>query len=107
MVTSSLRVADRLPRSATQMGVVQAHPRSYCRGMPSAPALVGRDVEFAQLVEWVEDLISGTGRAVLIEGEPGIGKSFLARTVAATSERRGCQVYRAAADELGQELPLQ
>src|SRR5256885_17232161 len=75
--------------------------------MPNAAALVGREVELARLVEWVGDLISGTGRAVLIEGEPGIGKSSLARTAAAIAERRGCQVFRAAADELGQALPLQ
>ncbi|HEV2783929.1 MAG TPA: AAA family ATPase [Actinophytocola sp.] len=75
--------------------------------MPSATALVGRDVELARLVDWVEDLVSGTGRAVLIEGEPGIGKSSLARETAAAAERHGCRVYRAAADELGQALPLQ
>jgi DNA-binding CsgD family transcriptional regulator len=75
--------------------------------MPGATALVGRDVELAQLTDWVDDLVSGAGRAVLIEGEPGIGKSSLARAAAAIAERRGCQVYRAAADELGQALPLQ
>lgn len=64
-------------------------------------------MELALLRAWVEDLVSGTGRAVLIEGEPGIGKSSLARAAAAVAERHGCQVYRAAADELGQELPLQ
>src|SRR2546423_8569835 len=75
--------------------------------MPDATALVGRDVELARLVKWVEDLISGTGHAVLIDGEPGIGKSSRARAAAAVAEARGCQVFRAAADEVGQELPLQ
>jgi DNA-binding CsgD family transcriptional regulator len=75
--------------------------------MPVATALVGRDVELSRLVGWVDDLISGTGRAVLIEGEPGIGKSSLARAAAANGERRGCQVFRAASDELGEALPLQ
>src|SRR5690349_8541148 len=75
--------------------------------MPVATALVGRDIELSRLVGWVDDLISGTGRAVLIEGEPGIGKSSLARAAAANGERRGCQVFRAAADELGEALPLQ
>jgi DNA-binding CsgD family transcriptional regulator len=75
--------------------------------MPGAAALVGRDAELAQLVEWVDDLVTGTGRAVLIEGEPGIGKSSLAQAVAGIAEQRGCQVFRAAADELGQDLPLQ
>src|SRR5947209_20441112 len=48
-------------------------------GVPSGTALVGRDDELARLVGWVDDLTSGSGHAVLIEGEPGIGKSSLAR----------------------------
>ncbi|HEV8562933.1 MAG TPA: AAA family ATPase [Actinophytocola sp.] len=75
--------------------------------MPGATTLVGRDVELAQLTGWVDDLVDGTGRAALIEGEPGIGKSSLVRAAAAVAERRGCQVFRAACDELGQALPLQ
>jgi DNA-binding CsgD family transcriptional regulator len=68
--------------------------------------LVGRDAELTLLTEFTADLASGTGRAILIEGEPGIGKSSLARTAAKTAEEQGCQVYWAAADELGQALPL-
>ncbi len=75
--------------------------------MSAGNALVGRDAEIARLRAWVDDLVSGTGRAVLIEGEPGIGKSSLARVACSIAERRGCRVYRAAADELGQALPLQ
>lgn len=72
-----------------------------------ACALVGRDAELAQLVTWTDDLASGTGQAVLIEGEPGIGKSSLARAAILVAEQRGYQVYWAEGDELGQELPLQ
>jgi DNA-binding CsgD family transcriptional regulator/tetratricopeptide (TPR) repeat protein len=72
----------------------------------SASRLVGRDAELTLLTEFVADLTIGTGRAILIEGEPGIGKSALARTTATTAEQQGCQVYWAAADELGQALPL-
>src|SRR5918999_566122 len=104
MVTSSPPAAGRVPRGARRPGTahmadVPYRARSYCRGMPVATALVGRDAELARLVEWVEDLVSGTGRAILIEGQPGIGKSSLARAAAAAAERRGCRVYRAAADE--------
>jgi predicted ATPase len=53
--------------------------KGQLRAKPVATALVGRDIELALLVGRVDDLISGTGRAVLIEGEPGIGKSSLAR----------------------------
>jgi DNA-binding CsgD family transcriptional regulator/tetratricopeptide (TPR) repeat protein len=69
--------------------------------------LVGRDAELARLGEWVDDAVSGTGRAVFIEGEPGIGKSSVARAACSLAEQRGCRVYWASADELGQALPLQ
>jgi hypothetical protein len=72
----------------------------------SASKLVGRDAELTLLTEFVADLTTGTGRAALIEGEPGIGKSALARATATTAEHLGCQVHWAAADELGQALPL-
>jgi len=93
--------------TVARMDVVHFQATSYCRSMPGATTLVGRDVELAQLIGWVDDLVSGTGRAVLVEGEPGSGKSSLVRAAAAAAERRGCQVFRAAADELGQALPLQ
>ena len=43
---------------------------------------------------------------MLIEGEPGIGKSALVRAVCAEAAERGCQVFWGAGDELGQALPL-
>src|SRR2546421_5025481 len=55
---------------------------------------------------WVADLTAGRGRAALIEGEPGIGKSSLVRAVAADARRAGCLVLWAACDELSQAFPL-
>jgi len=76
--------------------------------MPSdAHALVGRDAELDCLTGWMGDLTSGAGRAVLLEGEPGIGKSSLARAATAEAEQRGLPVYWAECDELGRSLPLQ
>jgi len=43
---------------------------------------------------------------VLIEGEPGIGKSALVRAAVAKASEVGCQVFWGAGDELGQALPL-
>ena len=48
----------------------------------------------------------GRGSSLLIEGEPGIGKSALVRTAVAEAPEDGCQVFWGAGDELGQELPL-
>ena len=48
-----------------------------------AGALVGRDSEIALLTELVREVSAGHGSSVLIEGEPGIGKSALVRAVVA------------------------
>ncbi len=71
-----------------------------------AGALVGRDSEISLLTGMVKEVSLGRGGAVLIEGEPGIGKSALVRTAVADAPDAGCQVFWGAGDELGQELPL-
>jgi predicted ATPase len=55
-------------------------------------ALVGRSSELADLQSAVSDLVAGRGRAILIEGEPGIGKSTLVRAATEQAGARGCQV---------------
>jgi DNA-binding CsgD family transcriptional regulator len=71
-----------------------------------AGALVGRDSETALLTGLIREAAKGRGSSVLIEGEPGIGKSALARAAAAEAPEAGCQVFWGAGDELGQALPL-
>ena len=68
--------------------------------------LVGRDDEFTRLTRCVAEATAGRGSAVLIEGEPGIGKSALVRAGCADAAALGCQVFWGAGDELGQTLPL-
>jgi len=41
----------------------------------AAAALVGRDSEMALLTGLLKEVARGRGSSVLIEGEPGIGKS--------------------------------
>jgi tetratricopeptide (TPR) repeat protein len=72
----------------------------------SAGTLVGRENELALLTGLVKQVARGRGGAVLIEGEPGIGKSALVRVAVAEAPAAGCQVFWGAGDELGQELPL-
>ena len=77
--------------------------------MPTATppgALIGRDSELAMLAGLVTEVAAGRGNAVLIEGEPGIGKSALVRAALAEAASLGCQVFWGAGDELGQALPL-
>ena len=76
--------------------------------MPTATlagALVGRDSETAMLVRLMTEVAAGQGNSVLIEGEPGIGKSALVRAALAEANA-GYQVFWGAGDELGQALPL-
>ena len=71
-----------------------------------AGALVGRDSEMALLTGLIREVARGRGSSVLIEGEPGIGKSELVRAAVAEAPEVGCQVFWGAGDELGQALPL-
>jgi tetratricopeptide (TPR) repeat protein len=68
--------------------------------------LVGRDHELASLARLVENVTAGQGGSLLVEGEPGIGKSALVRTALAVVAGTDCQVFWGAGDELGQALPL-
>ena len=74
--------------------------------MNPAGALVGRDSEMTLLTGLIRQVARGRGSAVLIEGEPGIGKSALVRSAVAGAPEAGCEVFWGAGDELGQALPL-
>ena len=74
--------------------------------VPQAGALFGRDTEMAVLAGLITRAAAGQGSAVLIEGEPGIGKSSLVRAALTARSAAGCQVFWGAGDELGQALSL-
>jgi DNA-binding CsgD family transcriptional regulator len=71
-----------------------------------AGALAGRANELSLLDGYLRELARGSGNAVLIEGEPGIGKTTLVRTALANLSAGSCQVFWGTGDELGQEIPL-
>lgn len=60
----------------------------------------------AALGTLVQQVAGGHGGLLLIEGEPGIGKSSLVRAAAAAAAEAGCEAFWGAGDELGQALPL-
>jgi DNA-binding CsgD family transcriptional regulator/tetratricopeptide (TPR) repeat protein len=77
---------------------------------PAGP-LVGREDELSRLSDLLRDLTRGVGNAVLIEGEPGIGKSTLARALVRKATAPQAldtmpQVFWGTGDELSQGLPL-
>jgi hypothetical protein len=60
---------------------------------PSKSAgLIGRDRELQGLLSTLSDAAAGTGRLVLISGEPGIGKSRLADELANRAREQGHRV---------------
>ncbi|MFD0205059.1 MULTISPECIES: BTAD domain-containing putative transcriptional regulator [Saccharothrix] len=73
---------------------------------PRDAELVGRDVELAAVRRAVDDVTTGTGRLLWIEGEMGIGKSALLAALLAQADLAGHQIAHAVADELGSRFPL-
>ena len=69
-------------------------------------ALIGRGSELARLAGLIRAAAAGRGSAVLIEGEPGIGKSSLMQAALAEAADARCVVFWGSGDELGQALPL-
>ena len=61
---------------------------------PAAPAertpFVGRDTESTELTRLLDQMLTGQGGLVLLGGEPGVGKTRLARELLATARDRGC-----------------
>jgi len=51
--------------------------------------LIGREREFAELNSLLNDALAGRGAMVMIGGEPGIGKSHLARRILQEARLRG------------------
>jgi DNA-binding CsgD family transcriptional regulator/transcriptional regulator with XRE-family HTH domain len=101
-------VADFLVLHQEQTGFCGRYLTAGRIGSPSV--LVGRDSELALLHGLLKELNCGCGGALLIEGEPGIGKSALVRAALAAGPEPGVaaghQVFWGNGDELGQELPL-
>ncbi|WP_434444158.1 ATP-binding protein [Lentzea sp. E54] len=67
---------------------------------------IGRDAELAVLEGAVERIGAGTGTAVWIEGEAGIGKSALAAKGVETARAAGYEVLTGNADPMAQRSPL-
>ena len=81
------------PFHSRRRGPKVHHGDPYSSGVATTPSLqlVGRDRELARLEDFVGRLREGP-RAVLVRGEPGIGKTALWREVVAAAGREGVQV---------------
>src|SRR4051794_1568363 len=80
------------PRPSDE-AVKPEHPQE-----PDHLALFGRDRELAMLGELLDELLdggAGRGRALLLIGDPGVGKSMLLHAVEHLAVVRGVRVLKA------------
>ncbi|MFF3460770.1 ATP-binding protein [Streptomyces sp. NPDC002730] len=75
-------------------------------GVGRKAPLAGRDEEMAGLKSAIATVASGNGRAIFVEGEPGIGKSALLHAAAEHAGRTGFRLLVGASEELEQRLPF-
>ncbi|WP_447003255.1 AAA family ATPase [Saccharothrix isguenensis] len=71
-----------------------------------APVVVGRDEELRVLERALADAADLRGRAVFLVGEPGIGKTRLARFAAGAAFERGMRVLRGRGSTIGPIVPF-
>ncbi len=98
---------ERLLRDDGQQPSAPAPPAA-----PAAPAarraassFVEREREVALLDSLLADAMAGAGRAVLVEGPPGIGKTRLLAEARRRAAASGARVLNARAGELEREFP--
>lgn len=97
-------LADRIRASATASR--QLGPALRAAGLFEGP-FVGRQVEFAELMELYASARDGQTHVVVLQGEPGIGKSRLAREYANWLTAARADVLQGRAFETGGRLPYQ
>jgi tetratricopeptide (TPR) repeat protein/transcriptional regulator with XRE-family HTH domain len=109
----AVRAADRLRLDTMP---VEAATRAAAPGLAVDPAIgsatdsapfVGRSNEYGLLIGLIARLTAGTGYTVLIEGEPGIGKSRLMREVARYAESQGVSTLATNCYEIEHAIPYQ
>ncbi len=75
-------------------------------GVSSPAAMHGREPEQRIVRELLQRAAQGAGGTVLVEGEPGIGKSLLLREAVGEAAYCGLSLASGAADQLGRAIPF-
>ncbi len=94
------------PASATASGIARGPELATGFKDEMAP-FVGRSNEYGLLTGLIAALDTGTGHTVLLEGEPGIGKSRLMREVARYAEAKGLPTLSTNCYEIERGIPYQ
>ncbi len=71
------------------------------------PTLVGRGHELSVLLGRAEEVLRGSGGVVLVEGDPGIGKTRLIEEYVEAADWRGVRVLRASSTRLSKLRPYE
>jgi DNA-binding CsgD family transcriptional regulator len=74
--------------------------------MPGRNVVRGRAAEQKVIRDLLRRAQRGTGGVVLVDGDPGIGKSLLLREATDTAAELGFSLAAGAASQLGEEIPL-
>src|SRR5262249_62097244 len=84
-------------------GCGKAAPQARCAGEQAA---CGREPERRLIRDLLRRAQQGVGGVVLVEGEPGIGKSLLLHEAVGEAAKQGFSLAAGAADQLGRALPF-
>ena len=84
-----------------------ARGRTTPRERPAGVEVVrGREAEQKMIRDLLQRAQRGAGGVLLVEGEPGIGKSLLLRDATDEAAEQGFSLAAGAADQLGQVIPF-
>jgi hypothetical protein len=73
---------------------------------PDTSPMRGRAAEYDVVLSLLASTAEGQGKVLLVEGDPGTGKSLLLAAAAREARERGFSPVTAVADELGRATPL-
>jgi DNA-binding CsgD family transcriptional regulator/tetratricopeptide (TPR) repeat protein len=73
---------------------------------PDASPMRGRAAEYDAVLGLLTSTAEGQAKILLVEGDPGTGKSLLLAAAAREARERGFSLVTAVADELSQAMPL-